>query len=40
MKDENKNELNEFGYAEVVGTAIMIVSSSLFIAAMVITLLS
>ena len=39
MKDENKNKLNEFGYAEVVGTAIMIVSSSLFIAAMVIALL-
>lgn len=40
MKDENKNKLNEFGYAEVVGTSIMIVSSSLFIAAMVIALLS
>lgn len=40
MKDENKNKLNEFGYAEVIGTALMIVSSSFFIAAMVIALLS
>lgn len=40
MKDENKNKLNEFGYAEVIGTAVMIVSSSFFIAAMVIALLS
>lgn len=40
MKDEKKNKLNEFGYAEVVGTSIMIISSSLFIAAMIIALLS
>mgnify|MGYP004638491981 FL=1 len=40
MKDENKDKLNEFGYAEVVGTVIMIISSSFFIAAMVIALLS
>ena len=39
MKDENKNKLNEFGYAEVVGTAIMIVSS-FFIAGILIALLS
>lgn len=40
MKDENKDKLNEFGYAEVVGTVIMIISSSFFIAGMVIALLS
>ena len=39
MKDENKNKLNEFGYAEVVGTAIMIVSSSFFISGILIALL-
>ena len=40
MKDENKDKLNEFGYAEVIGTVVMIISSSFFIAAMVIALLS
>lgn len=42
MKDENKEKrhLNEFGYAEVIGTSIMIVSSVFFIAGMLIALLS
>lgn len=40
MKDENKDKLNEFGYAEVVGTAIMIISSSFFIAGILIALMS
>lgn len=40
MKEENKDKLNEFGYAEVIGTVVMIISSSFFIAAMVIALLS
>lgn len=40
MKDENKDKLNELGYAEVVGTVIMIISSSFFIAGILIALLS
>lgn len=40
MKDENKDKLNEFGYAEVIGTVIMIISSSFFIAGILIALLS
>ena len=40
MKDENKNKLNEFGYAEVIGTVVMIISSSFFIAGILIALLS
>ena len=40
MKDENKDKLNEFGYAEVVGTVIMIISSSFFIAGILIALVS
>ena len=40
MKDENKNKLNEFGYDEVIGTVVMIISSSFFIAGILIALLS
>lgn len=40
MKDENKDKLNNFGYTEVVGTVIMIISSSFFIAGILIALLS
>ncbi len=42
MKDENKEKshLNEFGYAEVIGTSIIIASSAFFIAGMLIALLS
>ena len=40
MKDENKNKLNEFGYAEVIGTVVMIISSSFVITGMLIAWLS
>lgn len=35
MKKEDKNNLNNSGYAEVIGTCIMIISSAFFIAAII-----
>ncbi len=44
MNNDDKNidnsKLNEFGYSEVIGTVIMIISSSFFIAGILIALLS
>lgn len=39
MKD-SKNNSNNFGYAEVIGTCIMILSSAFFVAAILMTLFS
>lgn len=39
MKD-NKDKSNNFGYAEVVGTCIMILSSAFFISAILMALFS
>lgn len=39
MKD-SKNNSNNFGYAEVIGTCIMILSSAFFISAILMTLFS
>ena len=39
MKDSKKNT-NNFGYAEVIGTCVMIISSAFFIAALLISILS
>ncbi len=38
--EKDKKKLNNFGYTEVIGTAIMIISSSFFIAGILIALLS